>query len=182
MAASACKARRVVSAEVVATRPTAADTAMIAGLARDAGSPLREVAYIVKIRLREIPPATGLGWALYAGDERIPKYWEYPGGIYFKVLDPQFLADYRGKPLRFSQNGQEFVDTGVKLPGPGAPAGKRGAGLPSLARQEDVLKEEGEVRAPKAGGTTVGKPAAGRGARNPSRPKSAGRKRGTRKG
>jgi hypothetical protein len=151
MDAAPLKAPKVLSAEVVATRPTAADTAMIARLAADADSPLREVAYIVKIRLREIPPATGLGWALYAGDVRIPKYWEYSGGIYFKVLDPQFLAENRGKPLRFSLNGQEFVDTGVKLPGPGAPASKRGAGLPALARQEDVLSDEGaSVRSPKA--------------------------------
>jgi hypothetical protein len=150
MASSTLKAPRVVSAEVVATRPTAADTAMIAGLAADGGAPLREVAYIVKIQLREIPAATGLGWALYAGEVRIPKYWEYPGGIYFKVLDPQFLVEHRGKPLRFSQNGQEFVDTGVKLPGPGGPTAKRGAGLPALARQEDVLKGEGGARPPKA--------------------------------
>lgn len=161
MDAAPLKAPKVLSAEVIATRPTAADTAMIARLASDSDSPLGEVAYIVKIRLREIPPATGLGWALYAGDVRIPKYWEYPGGIYFKVLDPQFLAANRGKPLRFSLNGQEFVETGVKLPGPGASAGKRGAGLPALARQEDVLSDEGaptrtstaptpRTRAPKA--------------------------------
>jgi hypothetical protein len=143
MDAAPLKAPKVLSAELVATRPTAADTVMIARLAADAGSSLSEIAYIVKIRLREIPPATALGWALYAGDVRIPKYWEYSGGIYFKVLDPQFLAENRGKPLRFSLNGQEFVDTGVKLPGPGAPASKRGAGLPALARQEDVLSDEG---------------------------------------
>ena len=162
MASSTLKAPRVISAEVVATRPTAADTAMIAGLAADAGIPLREVAYLVKIRLKEIPAATGLGWALYAGEMRIPKYWEYPGGIYFKVLDPQFLVEHRGKPLRFSQNGQDFVDTGVKLPGPGAPAGKRGAGLPALARQEDVLSDEGappaaKARAPKARAKSAGR-------------------------
>jgi hypothetical protein len=32
-----------------------------------------------------------------------------------------------------------FVDTGVKLPGPGAPEGKRAASLSALPRQEDVL-------------------------------------------
>ncbi len=173
MASSTLKAPRVISAEVVATRPTAADTAMIAGLAADAGTALREVAYVVKIRLREIPAATGLGWALYAGDVRIPKYWEYPGGIYFKVLDPQFLADHRGKPLRFSQNGQDFMDTGVKLPGPGVVTSKRGAGLPALARQEDVLSGEEAPPAPKARAPKMQAPKA--------RAKRAGRTRGKRK-
>jgi hypothetical protein len=139
MPPSTPKAPKVLSAEVVATRPTAADSAMIAGLAADARLSLREVAYVVKIRLKEVPPATALGWALYAGDVRIPKYWEYSDGIYFKVLDPAFLAEHRGKPLRFSQNGQVFVDTGVKLPGPGGPEGKRAASLSALPRQEDVL-------------------------------------------
>ncbi|HKW00526.1 MAG TPA: hypothetical protein VJN96_11915 [Vicinamibacterales bacterium] len=158
MASSTQKAPKVVSVEVVATRPTAADTEMITALAAEANASLREVAYIVKIQLREIPEATGLGWALYAGDVRIPKYWEYPGGIYFKVLDPQFLADHRGKPLRFSQNGHEFVDTGVKLPGPGAPAGSKRAGLPSLVRQDDVLKGDNapksQARASRAKGAS----------------------------
>jgi len=76
MPPSTPKAPKVLSAEVVATRPTAADSAMIAGLAADARLSLREVAYVVKIRLKEVPPATALGWALYAGDVRIPKYWE----------------------------------------------------------------------------------------------------------
>ena len=43
-----------------------------------------------------------MGWALYVGEERIPKYFEYPGGIYFTTADPKFFADHRGKPLRFS--------------------------------------------------------------------------------
>jgi len=41
------------------------------------------------------------------------------------VLDPQFFADHKGKPLRFSQNGVDFFDTGMKLPAPTAPAADR---------------------------------------------------------
>lgn len=157
------KAPKVLSAEVVATRTTAADSAMIAGLAAEARTSLRDVVYVVKIRLKEVPPATALGWALYAGDVRIPKYWEFPGGIYFKVLDPAFLRDHQGKPLRFSQNGQVFVDTAVKLPGPGAPDGMRAVSRAALPRQEDVLsdKDAGPARA--------------------ARPKRAARKRSSRK-
>jgi hypothetical protein len=36
-------------------------------------------------------------------------------GIYFKVFDPQFFQDHQGQSLRFSQNGTEFTDTGLKL-------------------------------------------------------------------
>jgi hypothetical protein len=132
-------APKVVSAEVVAAQPTDADKPMIAALSREAGRRLPATAFIVKVRLAEIPEPAGAGWALYVGATRIPKYWEYPGGIYFKVLDQAFLQEHRGEPLRFSLNDQKFVNTGVTLPGPAAPraaAAKRGRGLP---QQSDVL-------------------------------------------
>ena len=88
-----------------------------------------------------------MGWALYVNDVLIPKYWEYKEGIYFTVLDPQFFADHKGKRLRFSQNGVDFHDTGVKLPAPAAPAAasksKSKAAKSKTARlplQADVLK------------------------------------------
>lgn len=133
---------KVVSAEVVATQPTEADRTMIAQLGADARRSLPEHAFIVKIQLETIPPATGQGWALYVGDLRVPKYWEYPRGIYFKVLDEAFLAEHQREPLRFTQNGKDFVDTGVKLPGPGAPA-RRAAGARRLPLQVDVLSGAG---------------------------------------
>jgi hypothetical protein len=52
------------------------------------------------------------------------KYWEYDDGIYFTVLDPQFFADHKGQRLRFSLDGVEFHDTGLKLPAAAAPAAK----------------------------------------------------------
>jgi len=51
----------------------------------------------------------------------IPKYWEYDEGIYFTVLDPQVFVDHKGKRLRFSQNGVDFHDTGMRLPAATAP-------------------------------------------------------------
>ena len=88
-----------------------------------------------------------MGWALYVNEVRIPKYWEYNEGIYFTVLDPQFFVDHKGKRLRFSQNGVDFHDTGMKLPAPTAPAAasksKRKAAKSRTARlplQSDVLK------------------------------------------
>jgi hypothetical protein len=88
-----------------------------------------------------------MAWALYVNDVLIPKYWEYADGIYFTVLDPQFFADHKGQRLRFSQNGVDFFDTGMKLPAPTAPAavlkGKGNAAkskTPQLPLQADVLK------------------------------------------
>ena len=85
--------------------------------------------------------------ALYVNDVLIPKYWEYDEGIYFTVLDPQFFADHKGKRLRFSQNGVDFQDTGMKLPAPTAPAtaskSKRKSAkgkTTQLPLQADVLK------------------------------------------
>jgi hypothetical protein len=146
------KPPKVTAVEVVAAQPTEADTAAIANLSAEQDQALPQVAYIVKVRLKTIPPATSQGWALYVGDLRIPKYWEYEHGIYFKVFDPQFFADHKGKRLRFSQNGVDFYDTGIKLPAPTPPAaasrskrkGTKSKGAKTkaarLPSQDDVLK------------------------------------------
>jgi hypothetical protein len=97
--------RNAVAVEVVPTRPTDADAAAIAHLSSTAGRELAPVAYLVKIRLDPKPPPTSTGWALYVGDFRVPKYWDYPEGIYFKVFDPNFFADHRGQALRFPPIG-----------------------------------------------------------------------------
>jgi hypothetical protein len=119
-----------VAVEVVATQPAAADARALAAVRRRiAEQP--PVTYLVTVRLEEVPPATGSGWALYIGDVRIPKYWEYPAGIYFKVYDPQFLIDRAGEPLRFSaDNGVEFVETGLTL------------GMPDDLSRADALRAD----------------------------------------
>jgi hypothetical protein len=99
---------------------------------------LPQVAYFVKVRLESIPPATSQGWALYVNDFRIPKYWEYKQGIYFKAFDSQFFEDHRGHKLRFSPNGSDFIDTGIELAGPPPAAESKDAR--KLPLQADVLK------------------------------------------
>jgi hypothetical protein len=135
------KPPKVIEVEVVATQPTEADCAAIAHLSAEANRSLPEVAYLVKIRFKTTPPVTSQGWALYVDDFRVPKYWEYAHGIYFKVFDSQFFADHKGHKLRFSPNGSDFIDTGMKLPPPASKVAKpkqRKAGrLPDPA---DVLK------------------------------------------
>jgi|SRR5215813_3772699 len=123
-----------VAVDIIAAQPAGADSAAIAHLSATARKPLPEVAYVVKVRLESVPEATSQGWALYVGDFRIPKYWGSKDGIYFKVFDPQFLDDHQGQPLRFSQNGTDFTDTGLTLP---APRPHDPAKLPLL---DDVLK------------------------------------------
>jgi hypothetical protein len=136
---------KIAAVEVVAAEPTDADRAAIARTKQ--GQP--QAVYVVKVKLKEKPPVTSMAWGLYVGDVLIPKYWEYPDGIYFTALDPQFFADNKGKQLRFSHDGIEFFNTGVKLAAPpkvetaeykekGKPKGKpKAARLPS---QADVLK------------------------------------------
>ncbi|MEZ4416332.1 MAG: hypothetical protein R3E10_11360 [Gemmatimonadota bacterium] len=124
------KPPKIAAVQVVAAQPTEVDRVASAQAGR--AEPPAAV-YVVLVRLKEKPPATGLAWRLYAGDELIPKYWEYSDGIYFTVSDRQFFARHRGKRLRFSLDGTEFADTGAKLP----------ARLPSLP-------EEGKVRGKRA--------------------------------
>lgn len=97
--------------------PAQADSMALTHLSAHAGASVPQVAWVVKVKLKARLPATSLGWALYVNDVRIPKYWEYEDGIYFTVIDPNFLAKHKGERLRFSHDGVEFHDTGVKLPG-----------------------------------------------------------------
>ena len=116
------KPPKITAVEVVAAQPTEADSAAIAHLSAQTNKSLSQVVYVVKVELSTKPPVTSMAWALYVNDVLIPKYWEYKDGIYFTVIDPQFFADHKGKRLRFSQNGVDFYDTGIKLPGAPAPA------------------------------------------------------------
>ena len=141
---------KITAVEVVAAQPTEADSAAIAQLSAETNRSLPQVAYVVKVRLKTKPPVTSMAWALYVNDVLIPKYWEYGEGIYFTVLDPQFFADHKGKRLRFSQNGIDFFDTGIRLAAPTAPTAvskSRGKTARSskgraarLPLQADVLK------------------------------------------
>ena len=134
------KPPKIVSIEVVAAKPTEGDSKTIELLNAQTGKSLPQVTYIVKIRLDSVPPATGRGWALYVNDFRVPNYWAYEDGIYFKVFDPEFFSDHKGQRLRFTQNESEFIDTGTKLPAPSPrPAKRKGEGT-RLPLQSEVLK------------------------------------------
>jgi hypothetical protein len=132
---------KATAVEVVPAQPTQVDREAIAHLSAQANRALPGAAYLVLINLEAIPPATSEGWALYVGDLRIPKYWEYKDGIYFKVFDPQFFAEHKGERLRFSQDERKFIDTGLKLSAPASASKTASAKARKLPRQEDVLKK-----------------------------------------
>jgi hypothetical protein len=131
---------KIVAVEVVAAQPTEADLGAIAHLSARASAPLPEVTYLVKIAFEAMPPVTSQGWALYLNDQRIPKYWAYKNGIYFKVFDPNFLAEHDGQPLRFSLDGVHFIDTGKKLIHRKAKAQRGAHAAAKLPLQSDVLQ------------------------------------------
>jgi len=135
---------KATAVNVVATQPTTPDRAMIAQLRAEREQTLPDAAFLVLVSLQEIPPATAMGWALYVGTLRIPKYWEYKDGIYFKVFDPQFFADHKGERLRFSADDRQFIDTGLNLTAPAATA--RATATRTLPKQEDVLNAEAPRR------------------------------------
>jgi hypothetical protein len=129
---------RAVAVEAAASQPTDADNAAISRLSQAAGRDLPPVAYLVKIQLETVPEATSSGWALYVGNFRIPKYWEYKDGIYFKVYDAQFFRDHSGGELRFSPDGTEFIDTGLVLTSPEI-LPSAATDTPDLPQQRDIL-------------------------------------------
>ncbi len=138
------KPPKITTVEVIPAQPTEAESAAIARLSSESKTSLPQVAYVVKVRLKTKPPVTSMAWGLYVNDVLIPKYWEYEEGIYFTVIAAQFFADHKGKRLRFSQNGVDFHDTGMKLPAPtmpGALSQSKGK-PPQLPLQADVLKQE----------------------------------------
>ena len=141
------KPPKITAVEVVAAQPTEADSAAIAHLSAQTNRSLPQLVYVVKVELSAKPPVTSMAWALYVDNVLIPKYWEYRDGIYFTVIDPQFLADHKGKRLRFSQNGVDFYDTGIKLPGPAAPSGSKRKVTKSKGTQTKTAKT-GAVRLP----------------------------------
>ena len=121
---------KIAAVEVVPAQPTEADRAAIAHM----GLKEAKAVYVVKVRLKAKPPVTSMAWALYVGDERVSKYWQYKDGIYFGVFDPQFFVRHKGKRLRFSQNDTDFFDTDVELaPAPSVAEGN------AMPLQSDVL-------------------------------------------
>jgi hypothetical protein len=126
--------------EIVMVQPEAADHRKIAHIRATSNPAIQPVLYLVKVYLEKPLPATGSGYALYLGEERIPKYTEFPGGIYFDVHDPIILERHRGEPIRFRTDMQEFVKSTANLPA--IPVSTLDAsGQASLPTKSDALQK-----------------------------------------
>jgi hypothetical protein len=134
------KPPKIAAIDVVPAQPTYADSMALTHLSAHTEASLPPVAYVVKVKLKSKPPVTSLAWILYVNDVRIPKYWEYEDGIYFTVIDPNFFAEHRGERLRFSHDGVEFHDTGMKLPGPPTTAAPTAATIATALKSKTRAK------------------------------------------
>jgi hypothetical protein len=131
---------QVENVEVVATQSQPADSEKVAYL-RTTNVALNDVTYIVKVNLSAPMPATSAGFSLYVGDYRVNKYSAYPGGIYFKVYDPNFFVEHVGEPIKFSVAGMPAQETGSRLPMlSGADAATRELQPAELPTQEQILR------------------------------------------
>src|SRR5262245_37036814 len=136
-------APKIRSVEIVAARPEAADQRRLAHLQATTNRAVEPVMYVVKVYLDQPLPATGSGFSLFVGNERIGKYTAFPGGVYFKVHNPGFLESHRGEPVRFSAEAEFPPPTDAAAAQTAFPANAvsprvaaTDAGLPSL---RDVL-------------------------------------------
>ena len=105
------KEKAVVFSEI---KPTSADLKKIGRMREAKARDGKQVAaknspkqiYLVKIFV-EIP-STSMAIDLYMGDERIPEYASFDGGVYFKVYEQDHLLKLYGKPVRFVYSGKKY--------------------------------------------------------------------------
>ena len=129
----------VSSIQVRAAQPKAADARKIEQINQAKGRSAGEVVYIVKLYLDDARPLyTSMGARLFVGEEAIEEYAGFERGIYFKVYDPDFFSEHTGEKVRFTIDGETFIDAGVEFPRltvDGQPDATR------LPTQEEVLSE-----------------------------------------
>lgn len=105
----------VESVEVIAAQPKRADMKCLDVLRATTDSVVEDQVFIIKVLFKESPPITSMGLELYVGDQIIPKYWSLEKGIFFKVIEPEFLEKNAGSDISFATPDGERVATGIKL-------------------------------------------------------------------
>jgi len=83
------------------------------------GATTHRQAYLVRIQ-GTFPAAGAALLRLYFGDAPIEAYGDYPGGLYFSVVDKAQLDAWHGKTLRWRVDDGELHDTGRSLDVKGA--------------------------------------------------------------
>ncbi len=145
---SAIEFPKIAAVEVIPAQPKLADLKNIEHIAATESVSLDPVAYVVKITLETIPPVSSHGFELYLDDYRIRKYWGFQNGIYFKVYNPRFFAKHGGKQVRFCLAGDQFQDTGFRLPREKArPSARAIQPLSAASATPDLLPSQEEVLA-----------------------------------
>jgi hypothetical protein len=127
-------------AQVVAVRPEAADRKRLAMHMAADSDPGQTGMRVVKLYLDPSALSGGRGAALYLGDHWIRKYWEFPGGIYFNVYDPEFLRKRANDTFRFTLDHETFRDSGVRLESPAAQLAL-GQGAAQLPTKTEALQK-----------------------------------------
>lgn len=77
---------------------------------------IEKTTYIVKIWLKEELPFSGISIDLYFNEYKVRKYFEFKGGIYFKVFNPRFFDKHSNKKIYFVIGNSEVIETEFKLP------------------------------------------------------------------
>ncbi|WP_089718997.1 hypothetical protein [Candidatus Entotheonella palauensis] len=142
---------RVTSATVTAVRPERADRRRLDHLRSTSNTAVEDHYFIVKLYLESQLPAIADAIRLYVGQEEIPKYNGFIGGLYFRVYDPGFFEQHSGEAIYVSFDGSTRIDTGVVLPRrPAGQARRTAATLPGprIAALENPLDDSAESGLP----------------------------------
>ncbi len=121
---------KVTSATVTAVQPERADVRRLDYLRTTSNAAVESYYHIVKLYLQDPLPEAADAMQLFVGEEDIPKYNGFIGGLYFKVYDPGFFERHTGDTIYVSLDGATRVDTGAVLPQ--RPAGRAGRAAPTL--------------------------------------------------
>jgi hypothetical protein len=116
---------KIMSVKVVAVEPEQSDVSRLEHLRNEVEPKLENVIFLVKIYMSGIP-ISGTGMSLFIGDEKIPKYWPFNGGVYFIIYEPEFFVKHKHSFIGFSLDGDITVKKSVsQIPEPQyAPAAK----------------------------------------------------------
>ena len=102
--------------EIIPTQTLPEDSQNIAYLNSIEPNNINEATYVVKIWFANNVPVTNISIDLLFNEYKVRKYFEFDGGIYFKVFNPRFFEKHSNKKIFFLVGNIELVETGWKFP------------------------------------------------------------------
>jgi hypothetical protein len=97
----------VTKVEVVASEPNSGELRKILSLVPDTDE-RTATTYLVKIYLQTLPEPAGANYELWIGDQKVRKYTQFKGGIYFKLYDVESVNLLDGAPICFRRDGEDI--------------------------------------------------------------------------